>query len=291
MTISIIIPNWNGEEKLKKNLPKVLETEGVDEFIIVDDASTDGSIKLIENSFPKIKLIKKDKNSGFSSTVNLGVKSAQSDLVFLVNSDAVPDKKCLEKIRSYFKDFKIFSVGFNTGGSWAWAKFEKGYFWHYQAPKENPQKTHQTLWVSGGSGVFRKDIWQKLGGFDELMDPFYEEDVDLGYRATKRGYVNIWEADAFVEHYEEPGVISKNFSKDFVSKIAQRNQLIFIWKNIIDKDMINAHIGILLSKLLTSPKYFSVFLSALIRLMEIIKKRATEKKESVVTDREILEKY
>ncbi len=289
MRVSIVIPNWNGEEKLKRNLPKVLKTKGVDEIIVVDDASSDESVKVVRENFPQVKLIQQKENHGFSTTVNLGVKSALGELVFLLNTDAVPSEDCVEEALVHFKDFNVFSVSCNTGGSWSWAKFERGYFWHYMA--EETSKSHQTLWSSGGSGIFRKDIWDELGGFDELFNRFYEEDTDIGYRATKRGYVNIWEPKSRAEHYKEPGVIEQNFSKGFVSTIAQRNQLYFIWKNIHDKQMIQAHRGALIRKLLAHPKYWKIFLSAFIHMPEILKERSVEKKKSKVLDRAILEKF
>lgn len=290
MRVSIVIPNWNGQEKLKKNLPKVLKTKGVSEVVVVDDASTDGSVELIEKEFPEIKLIKRPKNGGFSSTVNLGVKSAKGDLVFLLNSDAVPDVDCLKPILDHFKDPQVFSVGCNVGGTWVWGYFKDGFFWHGQS-KENTKDAHQTLWASGGSGVFRKSIWDTLGGLDELFDPFYEEDVDLGYRATKRGYINVFEPNAKVEHYKEPGVIEENFSKSSVARVAQRNQLMFIWKNIHDSQMIRAHILKLIGMLLTKPGYWQVFLPAFGRLSQVLKKRSIEKNESKLSEKEVLAKY
>lgn len=290
MKISIVIPNWNGEEKLKRNLPTVLKVTGVDEVMVVDDASTDGSVKIIEESFPQVKLIKKIKNSGFSSTVNLGVRESRSDLVFLLNSDAVPAEDCLAAVLPHFKDPTVFSVGCNTGGSWAWAKFKDGFFWHGQA-KEKPQKAHQTLWVSGGSGVFRKSIWEKLGGLDELFDPFYEEDVDLGYRATKKGYINLWEPNSVVEHYQEKGVIEAHFSKSRVARVAQRNQLFFIWKNITSQNYFRQHLIALLRMLVTRLGYWRVFSAAVIHLADVMRKRETEKKEMVLSDEEVLGKF
>src|SRR5206468_7818529 len=71
----------------------------------------------------------------------------------------------------------------------------------------------------------RSSDLDKLGGFDELFNPFYEEDVDLGYRARKRGFINIFEPKSKVEHYKEKGVISLNFSQTLIAKTAQRNQL------------------------------------------------------------------
>src|SRR3989344_8156502 len=195
--ISIVIPNWNGEDKLQKNIPKVLEAVKGNyfdetEIIVVDDGSTDNSVEVIKNNFPNIVVIEKQKNSGFSSTVNLGVSKSQGEFVVLLNTDAVPQLGFLGFALRHFEDQNIFSVGCNTGGSFAIAKFKDGFFWHNQAD-EKPKQAHKTLWVSGGSGVFRKSIWQELGGLDTIYDPFYEEDLDIGYRALKRGYMNLWE--------------------------------------------------------------------------------------------------
>jgi len=62
MNISIVIPNYNGENILEKNLPKVLESAGNAEVIVVDDASTDESLKKLNNFKTKIKVIKNEKN-------------------------------------------------------------------------------------------------------------------------------------------------------------------------------------------------------------------------------------
>lgn len=288
--VSIIIPNWNGAEKLKTNLPKVLRVNGINEIIVVDDGSSDDSVNLIKTRFPEVILIEKKKNTGFSSTVNLGAKKAKGDILFLLNSDAAPEKDCLKFVLSNFENPRIFSVGCNTGGNYSWARFNKGYFWHFMS-KKIIKTSHQTLWASGGSSFFRKEIWDKLGGFDEIYDPFYEEDLDLGYRATKRGYVNIWESNAKVEHYIQKGVIGENFSKSKVAKIAQRNQLFFIWKNITSEEFIREHIFLLLKILLFNPGYLTIFLSAVIKLNEISKKRALEKRDEVISDEEILKKF
>jgi GT2 family glycosyltransferase len=291
MKVSVVIPNWNGEDKLRRNLPEVFKLSGIDEVIVVDDKSTDDSVYLLETKFKQVKLIKKEKNEGFSSTVNLGVKNATGELVFLLNTDAVPAKDSLSFILPHFKHNKVFSVGLNAGGNWSWARFKNGYFWHYMSPKSEKPLTHETLWVSGGSGVFRNSIWEKLRGLDELFNPFYEEDVDLGYRAVKRGYINLWEPKAKVEHYKEKGVIEENFSQKTVAQIAQRNQLLFIWKNITDEKFYKLHKIALAKKLITNPRYWSIFLSANKYKNDISKKRQIEKKESVVSDQEILGKY
>lgn len=290
MKVSIVIPNWNGEDKLKRNLPLVLKVKGIDEVIVCDDGSTDNSVSLIKENFPQVKVVIREKNSGFSSAVNDGVRKASGELVFLLNSDAVPEEDSLVKAVNQFSDPKVFSVSCNVRGSWSWAKFNRGYYWHYQA-KNMPQGNHETLWASGGSGIFRKRVWDQLGGLDELFNPFYEEDIDLGYRAVKSGFINIWVKDSKAEHYKQKGVIEENFSKSKIAGIAQRNQLLFIWKNITDTNYLKSHILNLFINCITHPKYIAVFFAALTKLPQVIEKRREAKKYFQLPDREIFEKY
>ncbi len=287
--VAIVIPNWNGAAKLRQHLPDVLAAANGMEVIVVDDGSTDESVKVLKSEFGQIKLIEKKVNTGFSSTVNLGVAAATAaDFVLLLNSDASPRQGFLQFLLPHFQDPKVFSVGCSTGGSFARATFKDGFFWHSQAQKK-VEKAHKTLWVSGGSGIFRKSIWDELGGLDSLYDPFYEEDLDLGYRAMKRGFVNIFEPKSLVEHYREKGVIAANFSKGFVDRIAQRNQLIFIWKNITSPELFSRHKKAVVKMLIKNPKYWLIFLSALVRINQIIKRRHVEQRQAKLTDEEILD--
>lgn len=297
-SVSIVIPNWNGKEKLEKNLPEVLKVEGVSEIIVVDDCSTDESVQFLkENYSHKLKIIEKKQNTGFGSNVNTGVEFSRGKFIFLLNTDAVPEKDCILKVLHHFDDPKVFSVSFNTGGNWSWAKWEKGWFWHYQVGGN--RDTHETMWASGGSGIFRRSIWDELGGFDPLFDPFYVEDLDLGYRALKRGYKNIWDLDVIVKHYHqgadpdniEKGVIAENFKRSEIENISERNMLIFIWKNIQNKVFLKEHIIFLSKRLLTNLKYWPVFLKAFSKFGQIMIKRKIENKNVSVSDLEILGKF
>ncbi|MFA6453502.1 MAG: glycosyltransferase [Microgenomates group bacterium] len=290
--VSIVIPYWNGAEKIKKHLPKVLEfahKNNIKEIIASDDASTDGTVGLLKNDFPEVIIVERKKNEGFASNVNSGFAKASGDLVFLLNSDASPDMDALKYALPHFENEQVFSVGCNVGGLWAIGKFENGYFWHNEADveQEGEIKSHQTLWASGGSAIFRKSVWDELKGLDELFNPFYVEDVDLGYRATKRGYINIWEPKSKVEHYKEKGVIESNFSRNKINDTAERNMLIFIWKNITSEKLINEHKKALIRRLFSHPKYWSIFLAAFPKYPEIMKKREIERKYARLTDEEI----
>lgn len=293
MKVAIIIPNWNGEEKLRQNLPSVLEAAragGVDEVIVSDDASSDNSVEVLEKEFPSVRILKRKSNGGFSTNVNFAFKHTEADLVVLLNSDVQPAKDFLMPLVKHFKNPRVFSVGCNSGGSFAIAKFKNGYFWHNQSSLI-PKEPHPTLWASGGSSIFKKNIWDLLGGLDSLYDPFYEEDLDIGYRATKRGFINLWDPRSKVTHNSSEGVIAQNFTKMQINKAAQRNQLIFIWKNIHDRQFILQHIRALVVKAMLHPKYILVIASALRSISEIRRKRDLEVKQSVVSDKEILKSF
>lgn len=246
--MSIVIPNWNGKQLLEKNLPQTIAAcKEAEEIIIVDDASTDNSVMLIKNKFPQIRLITKDINEGYSSAVNLGVKEAKGDIVVLLNTDVIPDKGFLSPLVSHFDDDRVFAVGcedkseengvtvLRGRGQAAW---KKGFFIHSRGEVDKTD----TAWVSGGSGAFRKSIWDKLGGMDPLFNPFYWEDIDLSYRALKSGYKLVFEPKSRVIHRHEEGKILETYGKNEIERIAYRNQFIFIWKNLSDSDLILEHL-------------------------------------------------
>ncbi len=288
MKTSIVIPNWKGRKLLEKNLPAVLATKP-SEVIIVDDASPDDSNEFLEKNYPQVKIIKHQMNLGFGAGCNSGVKAAKGEIVVLLNLDVVPEKEALEKILPNFEDEKVFAVSFNEL-QWSWAKilWQKGTIEHQPGPKT--KKTHLSAWANGGSAAFKKSVWQKLGGFDSLYHPFYWEDIDLSYRAWKRGYQILWEPKAIVHHQHE-AIIGKYFSKKYIDFLSERNRLLFIWKNIGDPKMILEHKLYLGRRLLTLPSYWKPFIAALVRLPKVLPRRFKECQEKKINDREIFEQF
>jgi GT2 family glycosyltransferase len=292
--VSIVIPNYNGKALLEKNLPKLFDAVGninnkIVEVIIVDDASKDDSTKFIKKTYPDIKLIKHTKNRGFSSSVNTGVRTAKGNLVVLLNSDVIPDKDFLEDTLPIFSDEKVFGVSFHEKGySWAKGTFNNGFLEH-SSGKET-KAIHPTLWISGGSGIFRRDVWHKLGGMDEkLFSPFYWEDIDLSFRALKRGYKVLWNPDSIVSH-EHESTISK-LSKSYVARVRQRNELLFIWKNITSKNLINKHVRYLFLRVFRHPGYIRIVFMAIFKLGLVLEKRKKEIKESKISDEAIFARF
>lgn len=292
--ISVIMPNINGEALLRKNLPILLKAKAnkknkIKEIIVVDDGSWDQSVSLLKKSFPEVKLIKHKVNRGFSAAVNTGARASSGELLLLINTDVIPNEDFLEPIFRHFENDKVFSVSLHERGyGGARGYFADGYI--QLGMKDESKSSHQSFYVSGGSGVFRKKIWVELGGMDEkLLSPFYWEDIDLCYRAWKRGYINMWDPMGIVTHKHE-STISK-FNKQYVARVKERNQLLMLWKNIHSKTLIAKHVIGLLSRTLRHPGYLRIVLMALARFGIAMRARAKEMKESVLSDEAVFEKF
>lgn len=299
--ISVVIPNYNGRQILEKNLPHVIYNCQGCQIIVVDDGSTDNSVDYLKK-VKGIKLIVRPKNMGFAAAVNNGVKNASGELVLLLNSDVAPTKGFLVPlVKHFFKNPKLFAVGIadrshedrkvvlrGRGG----ASFKKGFILHHALPP----KPGQTLWVSGGSGLFDKQKFLDLLGFDTLFAPFYWEDIDLSYRARKAGYSCLFEPKSKVDHYHQEGAIKKTKSEKYIRTISYKNQFLFFWKNISDPVYILLHLVYL-------PYYFAVallkfdwpffvgFFKAALQIPTVILNYDRLHANSQVTDREVLKGF
>lgn len=298
VTVSIIIPNWNGADLLKQHLPKVLEASRGAEVIVVDDTSNDDSVSFVRRHYPNIVVIEKSKHEGFASTANAGVKRAHGQIVVLLNTDVEPSKNFLSALLPHFQDETIFAVGcldrsiegdgvvLRGRGTAIWMK---GLFIHSRGEVNKPD----TAWVSLGSGAFRKSIWEKLNGLDPLYNPFYWEDIDISYRARKAGYRLLFEPKSVVAHFHQKGMILKTYSSKKIRTIAYRNQYIFIWKNLSDRHILADHIlrtPIVLMKNLVSFEWEGIcgWFFALFRLPQILIHRKRNSRLWVLPDQKIV---
>lgn len=314
MDISIVIPNLNGRDLLLANIPRILTAveeykKGAIEIVVTDDASKDGSIEAvlqlfqdIATKYPKIsyQILKNPLgvNRGFSGNVNIGVKAAKGEIVILLNSDVIPKKGFLEPLLSHFPNPLVFAVGCMDESvedrkivlrGRGVGKWERG-FLHHAAGHLNSM---HTLWVSGGSGAFRKSIWEQLGGLNELYNPFYWEDIDLSYRAQKAGYTVLFEKKSIVRHEHSKGAI-KTFYKPFrVRKIVYRNQFLFTWLNLTDTMLIAKHLLWLPYHIAKAIKHFDLaffygLVMAMVRIPKVILYRQKTKSLWKRTDAQVI---
>lgn len=294
MDASIIIPNYNGKGLLEKNFLSVWKAfkkrkNKIRELIVVDNGSKDESVSYLKNNYPQVKIIRHKINRGFSAAINTGARMAKAPLLVLINNDVKPSENFLESISSSFNDKNVFAVSFHERGYGpAKGKFEEGFIVH--EPGKECDELCKTFWVNGGSGAFRRDYWLELGGMDEkLFSPFYWEDIDLSYRAAKRGWTLFWDPKANVIHEHEATAVK--FPKKYRQRIQERNQLIFIWKNLTSPILFRKHLVGLFKRISKHPNYSIIVLMAILKLPMIVKGRRREKKESKVSDEAIFAKF
>lgn len=286
--LSLVIPNYNGKTLLKKNLPGVLKAcqewaETGWEVIVVDDASTDDSVAFLKENYPQIKIVTHEKNKRLAAACNSGVKKAKGEIIVLLNNDVSPEPGFLKPLLKHFKNPKVFAVGCKEKdvrqGRLVYSgrglgEFKRGFFFHRRAKNQNKK---DTLWTVGGSMAVNRKKWLELGGMDTLFRPAYYEDIDLSWRARKKGWRVLFEPRSVVNHHHETTNIL-TFGRKQMTKYAYKNQFLFVWKNG-DAKMIAQHLFWQpyhkLKALLTGDWLFwQGFFLALRQLPELLAKRA-----------------
>lgn len=281
LKVEVLIPSYNGRSLLAKHLPDIISFSGKETLItVVDDGSRDDTREFLKEKFPKVRCLYQPKNLGFTKSVNFGFKEAKSDLVVLLNNDVSPKKDYLSPVFKHFENELTFAVTLNeTTSSWPQVSF-RGKLQYFRG--EDKTKPRYSAWASGGSAVFSRGLWERLGGFDEVYSPGYWEDIDIGWRAWKAGYFIVWEPEAKVEHQHEStfGVLDKNF----INRLKERNELIFTWKNISDPQFRRDHLIHIIKRSLLHPGYLKVIITALLTYP-----KATRPRVGVRSDRGVLD--
>ncbi len=292
--VSLVMAFYNDEKLLKKNLPKIMEVVSTNkdiilETIVVDDGSTDDGAKYVKDNYPQIKIIKHKFNRGVAFAFNTGVRMAKGDLILMVSTDMLPDKNILSYLLPHFNDENVFAVSFHESGLGPEKATWRDGLLQFKQRKE-PDEINNTFYVRKGEGIFRRRIWMELGGMDDkLFLPFYWEDLDLSYRAAKKGYKVLWEPRALVKH-EHWGSIGK-WPKPYVEKMEQIHMLFFIWKNIHSESMVKRHVAGVLMRLLKDPGYFIILARAFAKIGIALRARKKEKREGKVSDEAIFSRF
>jgi GT2 family glycosyltransferase/glycosyltransferase involved in cell wall biosynthesis len=250
---SVVIPNWNGRDLLERYLPSVVEAMAGNpnnEIIVVDNGSEDGSADFVRERFPSIKVLALERNLGFGGGSNAGFRAAQNDIVVLLNSDMRVEPDFLQPLLESFTDESVFSVGCQiffsdpnkrreeTGLTQGW--WENGGLRVRHRDDPAIDRAFPCFYGGGGSSAYDRAKFLELGGFDELLRPFYLEDTDVGYLAWKRGWKVFYQPKSVVYH-EHRGTIGKRFSASHIDLVLKKNFILFCWKNIHEWRRLGSH--------------------------------------------------
>jgi GT2 family glycosyltransferase len=257
--VSIVIPTWNGRHHLETHLESVAAAAGAlpeSEIIVVDNASTDGTAEMLAGRFPDVRLLRLDRNLGFGGGSNAGFRAAQHDIVVLLNNDMRVDPGFLAPLIAGFTDEKVFAVSCQiffrdpkrlreeTGLTQGW--WENGSLRVRHRIDEKVTSAFPCFYGGGGSCAFDKRKFFELGGFDNLLSPFYLEDTDLGFQAWKRGWKVLYEPRSVVWH-EHRGTIGRRFTAEQIDTVLYKNYILFNWKNIHEWRRLWSHFAFLLA--------------------------------------------
>jgi GT2 family glycosyltransferase len=299
--VSIIIPNYNGEQILAKTLASVVEAghtyTGECEITVVDDASQDKSIKLVTENFPEINMVRHDINKGFAEAVHTGTKSSTHAIIILLNSDVRPDRNFIAPLVRRLGPDNTFSVsplildhsGRPLRVSWNLGKIVRGEIRKRNWDLENAQHLADTgqalksLYASGGSIAFKKGMFLQLGGFLPLYKPFYYEDRDLCTRAWRRGWQTFFEPKSRVVHNHK-GTIKRFYPAKRIKIIRRRNRFFYLWLHLSVGKLVFSHFPwiffrLLLRLLRIDTVYAIALFKALLRLREVLKLRGRLERE------------
>jgi GT2 family glycosyltransferase len=274
--------------------------------MVVDNGSTDGSADFVRTKFPQVRLLRLDRNYGFTGGNNRGVEAANSDIVLLLNNDMIVDRNFLKPLLDGFHDSTVFAVTSQiffadrtrrreeTGKTRA--RFVKGFFelWHDEiSPLEDTHETIPVLWAGCGSCAIDRKKYQAIGGLDPLYHPFYVEDVDLSYQAWKRGWKCLLAPASRVVH-KHRGTTRPKFGQDFVENTIRKNQFLLVWKNVTDTFMLLQHLTNLPRihgrGIMQQGAIFEIraYWRAITQLPEAVAKRLSNHTQYVIADHEAL---
>jgi len=245
MKVSVIIVNYNGKEFIGECLDSVLASSYKDfEIIVVDNGSTDNSVKFIkESTGSRVKLIESPKNLYFTGGCNLGAKNAKGDFLFFLNSDAIIDQSCLRELVNFVKGHPNYLVQpkilfyqekksiDNVGGHYFFGfGFAVG---RGEKDKGQYDKNKQYDYVNGTAFMTARDFFWQLGGFDERFRYFYE-DVDLSLRA-KDFEGECWSCPPAVVYHQGSLTFKKALSKKGLHYYYFRNRNLLRFKRLNQK--------------------------------------------------------
>ncbi|NIM24651.1 MAG: glycosyltransferase [Armatimonadetes bacterium] len=254
----MVIVNFKARDFLRSCLRSFFaEAQGLEtEVFVVDNASHDGSLEMVEGEFPAVHLIEARENLGFSRANNLALRKCSGEKVLLLNPDTEIQPGALQEMAAFLDShFEAGAVGprlVDENGKeqpsgrpfptpWGWFLMQTGIdarFARNEISKEggDPQQMsggEAVDWISGACLMLRKDALQNVGLLDERFR-LYSEEVDLCYRLKQAGLEVYYLPTAEVVHYGSISAAAsqgKDFSRGLLYSSYLTSKLAFFRKH------------------------------------------------------------
>lgn len=210
MDLSIIILSYNTKDITDECLRRLQKAGNEAQIIVLDNASSDGSVEMIKQKYPEVELIESRENTGYSRGNNIALKKAKHEIILLLNSDVFVEEDTLQKALECFKNPECDVIGTKL-------VFENGNFQPSAGNLPNPfnvplwilglslipgidhinsyhpkyksffNHMRKVGWVTGAFFMMRRKVYEKVGGFDENLF-MYSEEVEFCKRIKDAGY-------------------------------------------------------------------------------------------------------
>jgi GT2 family glycosyltransferase len=208
--VAVVIPNFNGAAFIGQCLDALLAGDRVpDDVVVVDNGSADGSEAMLRDRYPQVRVVRLETNLGFAGGANHGVRATSSSLVAVLNSDAIVDRRWLAELLDAPKPDHVWAWGsvlvsaetglIESAGDLCSHLGLASKHLRDRPLDELPDEPFEVFAPPGASPLFRRDVFDELGGYPDSFFLYYE-DVDLSFRANLLGYRALLVPSARVTH-------------------------------------------------------------------------------------------
>ncbi len=238
---SVITINWNGRHHLEALLPSLVPLEA-GELIVVDNGSTDDSVRWLRREYPQVRVIENERNLGFAEPNNLAAEAAQGSILAFINNDmrchphwlehALPALESSTCVASRILDWEGGRIDFN-GSSLQYL----GYALQKDVGRMLEEVTtpgDRILFPCGGAMLIHRDVFEGIGGFDADYFAVFE-DVDLGWRLWMSGHEVRFCPDSICYHRGHGTFRAHENAK--LRYLMHRNALLTVIKNYEDANL------------------------------------------------------
>jgi len=246
---AVVILNYNGRNLLETYLPSVVKHSQQAEVVIIDNASTDESIKFLTEFYPTLQIVSLDKNLGYAGGYNQGLKFLNNKNFLLLNSDVEVTENWLNPILDFYHSHEKVGciqpkiLDWNDKSKFEYAGAAGGFMdkdlfafcrgrmlGELEVDSGQYDQPLAVFWASGASLFISSEVFNDIGGFDEDFFAHMEE-IDLCWRLQNKGYTNYCVPQSKVYHLGGGTLSQQNSHKTYLNF---RNNLFIITKNYGD---------------------------------------------------------
>ena len=243
MSVSVVIPTWNGRALLDVALGSLSrQTLAADEVIVVDNGSTDGTAEHVRTAHRGVDLIALPDNTGFAAATNRGIERASGDVVVLVNNDVELHPEFLGELVAGLEadpgaasaaakmlrmdDHGVIDAAGDTL-RWSGVALQRGQGEPDRGQYDAPGRVFSAC---AGAAAYRRSAFDELGLFDESFFA-YLEDVDWGFRAQLAGRACVYVPTAIAYHVGSASTRREGKPDPFFYGLPRRNDVWMVLKN------------------------------------------------------------